>query len=121
MSESISSVRPAGARLPRAERRVSVRYLCYLDTSCQVPTELGEKESWPASLCDISLEGFGLVLEQPVEAETVLGLDLNSPDRDLSYTLFGRVVHSRRLPDGTWLTGCALLRRLSAEELHELL
>lgn len=85
-----------------AERRSSVRYV-------------------PQVIRDISRTGMGLVLKQVHEPGTPLAIELHSPNKNIKYTVFTRVVHATAQPDGTWLVGCAFARELSNDELRNLL
>src|SRR5947209_15861989 len=94
MSE-LSAALPANQEAtPGNERRVVVRYPCYLGTSCHaLPGDAATE--WPARVRDISTSGIGLLVRRPFEPGTLLGVDLVSEDESLTYTLLTEVMHTR--------------------------
>jgi hypothetical protein len=66
---------------------------------------------------NISTQGIGLLLTEPVPADTVLEIELHGPT---IVKRFARVVHSTKQADG-WLVGCTLNSSLSDGELERLL
>jgi PilZ domain len=112
--------RGASDDLTADERRASVRHVCNLDTLCQ-PSDADEPKRWPATVCDISLEGIGVLVREPFQPGTVIGVDLTSPDETLEYTMFAKVMNVQALADGRWRAGCAFTRKLSDDELQSLL
>lgn len=102
------------------DRRAAVRYPCTLETSCY-PVGAEERDSWTARVQDISVSGIGLIVTHPVQPGASLGVDLQSPDQELTYTLMTQVVHARPQADGTWMLGCSFARSLSEDELQSLL
>lgn len=120
MSRSNQPKKAAESPPVARDRRASVRYLSKLGASCQTSAE-GKEERWPAKVHDISLEGLGLVAPRSFELGTLLGIDLQSPDGVLTYTMSARVVHAREMPEGKWQIGCSFSRKLTNEELKSLL
>jgi hypothetical protein len=121
MSDTSPVDRGSNDDLSPDERRASVRHVCNLDTLCQ-PTDVEEpEERWPATVCDISLEGIGVLVREPFQPGTVIGVDLTSPDETLEYTMFAKVMNVQALPDGRWRAGCVFTRKLSEDELRSLL
>jgi hypothetical protein len=104
---------------PVVERRAAVRYACRLTSACQ-PMPEGESLG-PARVVDISSTGVGLLIDRPIEPETLLSVELQSDDPTLSYTLLVEVRHARARQPGEWLLGCVFARELSAFELKALL
>jgi hypothetical protein len=103
-----------------SDRRASIRHLCNFDVSFS-PDSSGNEERWEATVCDISLEGMGLIVRKPLPLGLEIGVDLDSAEAGLSYTMCARVLRLAPLSDGTWRAGCAFLRALSEEELRSLL
>ena len=66
---------------------------------------------------NVSTQGIGLLLTEPVPAETVLEIEM--PGQSI-VKRFARVVHSTKQADG-WLVGCALNNSLSDVDLEQLL
>src|SRR5260370_24122037 len=73
-----------------AERRASVRQHFEWDMACEL-TSYGESARWPAEVCDISVDGIGLLLERSFPPGAVLEIELSSRDGSLSYVVVARV------------------------------
>jgi hypothetical protein len=119
MSESPGSFTAEGTAPCRAERRGAARYPCSFVTDCN-PVPEGETLC-TATVQDISQTGVGLVVDRFVEPETFLGLELQSEDASLAYTLLVQVRHAQARGAADWFLGCVFARALSAYELHALL
>jgi len=115
---------PAEIRLvPRSQwnrRRREARYHCGPATLGQVLTvEPGEtRRGW---ILDLSKQGAGLLLPQPLQPNTLFVLHLKSTAGDRRYELPGRVVHATTQPNGDWLIGFHFADPLSADDLDALL
>jgi hypothetical protein len=70
---------------------------------------------------DISATGVGLLIDRPIEPETLLEVQLQGDGSGPAPTLLVEVRHVQARPDGGWLVGCAFGRALSASELQALL
>jgi hypothetical protein len=101
------------------ERRAAVRYSCQLDSTCH-PVPEGELIC-TARVVDISATGIGLLIDRPIEPETIMAIQLQKDDLSLSPTLLVEVRHARPRHDGDWLVGCVFGRELSEYELKALL
>jgi hypothetical protein len=115
---------PAEIRLvPRNHwdrRRREPRYHCGPATLGRLET--GEPvEVHRGWVLNLSLHGAGLLLAQPLEAETLFVLHLKSSGGDRWYELPGRVVHAATQVSGDWLVGCEFADPLSADDLDALL
>jgi hypothetical protein len=100
------------------ERRLLFRHPCHLPATCSPAPEgdiLGS-----ATVSDISAGGVAVLVNHPIEPDTVLYLDLGDKDRGASHRLLVQVVHARQ-KEGGWLLGCALSTFLTARELSGLL
>ena len=115
------TIRSANKELSPAERRASIRHVCRLETLCQPADTEEPVQRWPATVCDISLEGMGVLLGEPFKPGTILGVELTSSDETLEYTMFAKVMHIQELADGRWRAGCSFTRKLSDDELRSLL
>jgi PilZ domain len=119
MSEPTASLHANGTTARRAERRGAVRHSCSFDTACH-PVPEGV-DLCAARVQDISTTGVGLLVDRYVEPETFLGLDLQSEDESLAYTLLVQVRHAQARGEAEWFLGCAFARELSEYELEALL
>src|SRR5262245_58947426 len=123
MAEQIVPL-PAEVRVvPRSQwdrRRREPRYHCSPATAGQLVTgePLVTHRGW---VLDLSARGAGLLLPQPLEADTLLVLHLKSTAGDRCYGLPSRVVHATTQVGGEWLIGCEFADPLSAEDLDVLL
>jgi hypothetical protein len=115
-AQAITTEQDAAAQAVARERRASVRYPCDLETACQ-PVAERSGDAWPARALDLSAGGVALLLSRRFERGTMLTVRLESPDGEISRTLFVRVVHAEQLPDSSWRLGCALAGELGQEEL----
>ena len=99
-----------GAERRRTQRRATARVLCSREVRVRGEAE-GRDEL--ATVCDISVGGVGLLLENAFPVGTILVIEPLVPD---TRALLARVV--RVTADGSRRRhGCALSHRLSAEEL----
>ena len=65
----------------------------------------------------LSASSAGLVAEGPLEAGTVILLELPGSQPAEVRSRLARVVRAQAQPDGSWLVGCRFSPPLSAEEL----
>jgi hypothetical protein len=102
---------------PGPERRAACRYPCRVRVYYQ--PGLGNLDGfwWRGVVCDISTDGVGLLLGQRFEPDTLLTLELPALPHNPSRSLQAQVVRVTTAPEGRWLTGCALVSPLRAEEL----
>jgi hypothetical protein len=107
-------VRPAPPDL-----RTWMRFPSGAQATMQTGTAAGQ-EPWPAQLRDISANGVALLVAQPVEAGTILSLELQRTAAPASLTLLACVVRVEGTPGGEWLLGCTFIRELSDKELRAL-
>jgi PilZ domain len=98
------------------DERTRERHDCDVQATCQ-PVQEGVSETWPARVHNISGGGVGLVVTHPVEAGTLLNIDLRGLAGQPVPTLLGCVVHVTARANGESLLGCNFLRELSEEEL----
>jgi hypothetical protein len=102
------------------KRRAEPRYQCGPATSGRVTGQVGvpPRRVW---VLNLSLGGAGLLSDQPLDADTLLVLQLRSNSQDRVYDLPARVVHSTRQVSGDWLVGCEFCERLNGDDLDALL
>jgi hypothetical protein len=101
-------------------RRVSPRYHCGPATLGRVVT--GQPvETHRGWVLNLSTRGTGLLLPQPLAADTLFVLHLKSAVSDRRYELPGRVVHATTQVNGDWLIGCEFADPLSPDDLEALL
>jgi hypothetical protein len=70
---------------------------------------------------NLSVNGAGLLMNQPLEPGTCILLELETTGRTAPLELGARVVHCDNQPEGAWLIGCALTEKLSDDDLETLL
>ena len=103
-----------------ADQRTWVRYPCNLEAVYQ-PVGADEAKPRPAEVLNVSASGVGLLLREPVEAGTLLQLDLVGRQGTVTRSILACVVHSTRQSDGALAVGCNFIRELAEEELRSLL
>src|SRR5439155_3681602 len=97
-------------RSPRAaarqNRRAESRHVCPLASPARVS---GAGALWRlAWVHDLSVTGVGLLLSEPIEPGAELDIELLT--QAIARTAVrGKVVHSTRREDGSWLVGCTFL------------
>jgi hypothetical protein len=86
--------------------------------NCQPAAARSDGDStWAGTIRDLSRGGLGLILERRFEPGTVLFIELPGLD---GRTLLARVANITRLPQGSWLLGCAFSSKLGDEEVQRL-
>jgi hypothetical protein len=109
----------------KAERRASVRYQCdpdsfSMDNSCR-PITAPRRESWPASVRDLSTSGIGIIVNRRFEPGTLLTVDLEDVDRTAHRSLLVRVMRTAQEAPNGWVHGCAFTHPMSEAELLDLM
>ena len=121
MSFEYVPLRPGAASPPSpAQRRATVRYRCAPATRGRLFIA-NSYQSLQAWVVNLSVTGAGLLLNQPVEADSWVLIELESPTTSLTLEVSARVAHATRQPDGNWLLGCAFAKPLSTDELDAML
>ncbi len=108
------------------ERRSAVRYDCSLPATCTINRSLhddvnDQQSQWAAHVCDLSINGVGLLLTRRFEPGSVLTVDLKSGDGRVVRTRQVRVVRVARGEESEWFLAGKLVENLSKEELRLLL
>ncbi|MCI0458818.1 MAG: PilZ domain-containing protein [Gemmataceae bacterium] len=110
--------RPQAKDSRRVERRVAVRYPCKRRPIVRLLTRPSFVVR-TALVCDISVNGMGLLLPEQIAPGTILAIHLRARNPGGSRVLSARVIHATPEVDGNWRIGCALSSRLTEEELRE--
>ena len=108
-----------------AERRAAVRYSCSEESfgpenTCRPITAM-KKESWSATVRDLSTGGVGILVNRRFEPGTLLSVELQDPEKTSERTLLVRVVRLTQQDKDHWLLGCAFTSKLSEAELLSLM
>jgi hypothetical protein len=109
----------------KAERRASVRYPCDPDSfspdnSCR-PITTSQKDSWLATVRNLSTGGIGLVVARRFELGTLLQVDLEDANHTARSSFLVRVVHIAAGEGKAWLLGCAFTSKLTESDLLSLM
>jgi PilZ domain len=123
---SITDLNCLGApKVPASDddKRVWVRYDC---VRCPVKANYRKVsdpagESQPVQVLDISAAGIGLSVCSPLDAGSLLTLDLLDKSGQRALTMLACVVHTTSRVGGEYAVGCNFIRELSEEELQSLL
>lgn len=99
------------------ERRAAARYACDLESTCQ-PLSVVKTGSWSMRVLDLSATGIGIAMSRRFEVGAILTLNLETPDKTVSRTLYVRVVNVSATADGSWRMGCKLTGELGDDELR---
>jgi hypothetical protein len=102
------------------KRRAEARYHCGPATPGRL-VKGGDGQSRRAWILNLSAGGVGLLLDEALEAETLLVVHIKSGTTGNWFELAARVVHSTAQASGEWLIGCELAEKLGQEELDALL
>jgi serine/threonine protein kinase len=105
------------------ERRSAVRYDCSLPSSCTINQSLHDdvtvqQYQWDAHICDLSVNGIGLLLSRRFEPGSVLTVNLRSGNGSVMRTRDIRVVRVARAEGSGWFLAGKLTETLSKEELR---
>jgi hypothetical protein len=119
MSSPPPLLAPTSCAYNGPDRRGALRRACEISTEYYA---LGETPSEPRLgwVVNVSTTGLALVVGHTLSPDTMLGLELRSPDVTSSFLLMARVVLCLPYLDG-WLLGCAFERPLPPDELANLL
>jgi c-di-GMP-binding flagellar brake protein YcgR len=102
-----------------SDQRTWVRVPC----NCTVRFEkVGDptNRSWNARVLNLSANGIGVTIDEPVNAGALLNLELRNQADKLIKTILACVVHVTRQTAGGWAVGCNFIRQLSERDLEEL-
>ena len=86
------------------DRRACVRYRCARPTVGRAAVAASFK-SLKAEVLDLSLEGIGMVLDQPLEIGTRFNIELEGLG-EVGFELLGEIVNAQQQADGRWRCGC---------------
>ena len=109
--------RPA---VPVADRRSSRRHTC-LASHHRLMAAIGDNFVL-AKIRNLSPEGISLILSRPVEAGSILSVDLiDTKTNRFSRTLQVKVAYSVEHPSGDWIMGGNFASRLPDDEVRQFL
>jgi c-di-GMP-binding flagellar brake protein YcgR len=111
-----------GARRERhaaADQRVWMRFPCNVRGTYQQISTFGAPTA-EARVLNISATGVGLLVDELVEAGTLLSVDLKPDSGADSRTMLACVVHVNAQANGQFALGCNFIRELSEEDLEAL-
>jgi hypothetical protein len=100
------------------ERRAVVRYLCDRQV---VYSPLLTRQRLRARVRNVSVDGIGLLLGDPIDPGTDLAIEMQTLDPGIPLTLVARVVHATLQEEGSWIVGCRFLTRPTEEHRLTLL
>lgn len=103
------------------KRRVEPRYHCGPATAARVLHRVGGEAPRRVWILNLSATGAGIQAAQPLEAETLIVINLRSVAQDRVFDLPARVVHCTQQVNGEWLIGCEFADQLSPDDLDALL
>lgn len=102
------------------DRRSWVRFPCNARATYDLAT-LVEHRQVPVRVQDISASGVGLKMERPIEAGSLLSLELQGPHAQTPRRMLACVVRVTGGTNGCWSVGCNFIRELNETELQDLL
>jgi len=100
------------------DRRAAERFQPNADTSCTFLSPVNE-DFGSYKIKNISMDGIGLLLSQPVEPGTLLAVSLSNSARGFARTVLVRVVHVTS-QYGAYLVGGTFSTPLTYQELTTL-
>jgi hypothetical protein len=100
--------------------RTWVSVLCEVETTLQEGRP-GLAPEWPAKILNISPGGVGLLVPNRFAQGARLRVQLPGVSGAAGHGVVVRVVHALELVGRGWFLGCAFAKRLSDEEMRELL
>ena len=100
------------------ERRAWVRRLCNRKAVVRLggEVEISALDAEGATVCNLSVRGVGLLVENELPPDTILLVELQN-EEPAKPLLLARVVYAVPQSDG-WYHGCELGHRLSPKELR---
>ena len=112
--------RELGNTAAASDRRETERITCNLPGKCYKITRRARRRMG-MRVRDLSVNGIGLVLKQPLERGTILALELPYASKGKAEPSLACVMHSTQRADGQWLIGCFFDRKLTEAELEAFL
>jgi hypothetical protein len=100
-----------------SERRIWVRYPCDVEATCQ-PADHLDGMRLSARVRNVSRGGINLVVDAPVQAGSLLSVELPGATPACSSVVLGYVVRVTQGSDGDWSVGCTFATELHDEDLE---
>ena len=113
-------LRRHGQAEPAHERRRSTRKSCDLAISWH-PLNVSGQQALPAHARDISADGIGLEVDQPIESQKTFYIRLQGSARGSTLTKVVRLKHVQPENGGRRRAGASFVKKLTGEELRSLL
>jgi serine/threonine protein kinase len=117
--------RAKSGQTPSAERRVSVRYPCSVDSACRRNTSIHADDEhvdeWEATIQDLSVKGAGLIVNRRFEIGTMVTLEFPTSGSASRRSVDMRVNRVHRAGRGLWFIGGSFTRPLDKKEVQSLL
>ena len=112
---------PTGApKSPWINQRATVRYQCAPATPGRIASA-ADREFQRAWVLDLSTKGIGLEVARPLVVGTLVVVQLKGAANSKTYELPAHVVHTTPKTTGDFVVGCALVTRLTDDDLDALL
>ena len=102
------------------DQRHWVRFPCSLKALYH-PVTTGQVKKWPAKVVDISANGIGLMVAQPVDAGALLSVELEGATPQAARVMLACVARVNRESGEERLLGCNFIRELTESELQAFL
>jgi hypothetical protein len=105
---------------PPPDQRTWQRFPTSVTASYQRVTD-PHPEQAPAEVLNISPNGVGLLVKQPVGPGALLSVGMHGANPSAERTMLACVVHVTARAEGEWALGCNFIRSLSEADLQALL
>jgi hypothetical protein len=101
------------------EQRDWARFPCAASATYQV-VAAADQAKWPARVLDLSANGAGLVVRQPIDAGALLSVELQGARPESARVLLACVARATPGAGGERILGCNFIRELGEKELQAL-
>jgi hypothetical protein len=103
-----------------SDQRTWMRFPCNVKASYQRVAN-GDSGVHPAQVLNISANGVGLLVSQPIQTGTLLNVDMFPAGGAAKKTMLSCVVHVNSQGADQWALGCNFIRELNESDLNGLL
>ncbi len=101
------------------DRRVTIRFAVDLESSCE-PIHQGRRDTWKATVQDVSRNGLCLRVQRRFETGTLLRVTIPGLPQDTPDSYLVRVCWVKEQSQRVWLLGCALPQALPQKDVDAL-